>query len=123
MRTSAKGSIARKKKRHGKLTRADQDLVREAETGTPAMISKQRKATTPVKILKRDAIELMLRVAEKIDWKQAVAVQSELQQTCRKMGTDHGNVNVAVQLSADDLQLQRYWSGLLVKSVLELNIK
>ncbi len=131
-RVGAKGTNLRRKKRHGKLTKADQDLIREAQTGPPASKPKVPKAARPAKIARRDALHLIAQVAEQIDWRKAVALQPELLPMSKRTAPAYGSVDGIVKLEnlaaseeslAEDLQLRRYWTELITKSVLELNIK
>lgn len=124
-----------KKKRHGKLALADRDLIRDAQTGLSASKPGHRKKQRLPKIAKKDAVNLISKVAERVDWKQAVAVQPGLCTTGRDVGPvgsisngKDGTIEFegperANSSRTDEFQLKRYWSKLLVKSLLELDIK
>jgi hypothetical protein len=128
-RTSRKMRHPRKQKRHGKLAAADRDLLFEAQRGGLAHKLPKNKAP---RICKEDAIDLLARVAENIDWRRAVAVQHELQTTCKELLTEFGDTNsgkesesptMGEDTTLSDLQPKQYWSEVLVSSILDMKIK
>jgi hypothetical protein len=128
-RTSRKMGHPRKQKRHGKLAAADRDLLFEAQKGGLAHKLPKNKAP---RICKEDAIDLLARVAENIDWRRAVAVQHELQTTCKELLTEFGDTNrgrksesstMGEDTTLSDVQLKQYWSEVLVSSILDMKIK
>src|SRR5271155_2428336 len=128
-RTSRKMGHPRKQKRHGKLAAADRDLLFEAQRG--GLVHKLPKNKAP-RICKEDAIDLLARVAENIDWRRAVAVQHELQTTCKEQLTEFGDTNrgrksesstMGEDTTLSDVQLKQYWSEVLVSSILDMKMK
>jgi hypothetical protein len=128
-RASRKMGHPRKRKKHGKLAAADRDLLFEAQRGGLAHKLPKNKAP---RMCKEDVIDLLARVAENIDWRRAVAVQHELQTTCKELLTEFGDMNsgrksesstMAEDTMLSDLQLKRYWSEVLVSSILDVKTK
>jgi hypothetical protein len=128
LRTSRKMGHSRKRKKHGKLAAADRDLLCEAQRGGPAHKLPKNKAP---RMCKEDAFDLLARVAENIDWRRAVAIQHELQTTCKKPLTEFGDTNSGRKSESStiedtmlsDLQLKQYWSDVLVSSILDVKIQ
>jgi hypothetical protein len=128
-RRSRKMGHPRKQKRHGKLAAADRDLLFEAQRGGLAHKLPKNKAP---RICKEDAIDLLARVAENIDWRRAVAVQHELQTRCKERLTEFGDTNrrrtsesstMGEDTMLSDLQLKQYWSEVLVSSIPDMKMK
>lgn len=112
LRTSQKMGYLRKQKRHGKLAAADRDLLFEAQRSE--LVHKPPKNNTPR--ISEDAIELLARAAENIDWECAVADQHELQTTCKELLAESGDTNngrksesstVGEDATLSDLQLKQ----------------
>jgi hypothetical protein len=127
--TSRKMGHPRKQKRHGKLAAADRDLLFEAQRG--GLVHKLSKNEAP-RICEEDAIDLLARVAENIDWRRAVAAQHELQTTCKELLTEFEDTNsgrksesptMGEDTMLSDLQLKQYWSEVLVSSILDVKTK
>ena len=114
----------RKQKRHGKLAPADRDLLREARPGGLPHKPRKKKA---LRIATTDAVDLVAGIAEKIDWRQAVAAQHDLQTTTQELVTKSKQVRSGMLSGSSSMdeetvlagvQLKEYWSDLLVNSVL-----
>ena len=120
---------SRKQKRHGKLAAADRDLLREARPGELPHKPPKKKAS---KIATTDAVDLVASMAEKIDWRQAVAAQHDLQTMTQELFTKSEQIRSGMlgalssmdeETALADVQLKQYWSNLLVNSVLMMKAK
>jgi hypothetical protein len=115
----------RKQKRHGRLAAADRDLIFAAQQGGLAHKPPKKKAP---RIAKADAVNLIATIAERVDWRRAVAVQQELQAmsnepVAKSDMLESGRKSVLPKMDGDaalaECQLKQYWSNVLVSSVLE----